>query len=56
MGEQKDEEDSDEKGVLQKKLTVLAVQIGYAGLYVAIFTVLWLSINFSLHSFQVKRG
>ena len=48
------EEEKDEESVLQKKLSVLAMQIGRWGLYAAIFVVLWLSVDFSFDKFLIK--
>ncbi|XP_015794524.1 plasma membrane calcium-transporting ATPase 2 isoform X3 [Tetranychus urticae] len=55
---QKHEEDSNprkEKSVLQAKLTKLAIQIGYGGSAVAIFTVLILIFRFVVKKFIIKK-
>jgi len=43
-----------EKSVLQAKLTKLAIQIGYAGTAVAVFTVLMLIVRFCVEKFAVN--
>ena len=53
---EEEEEDDEEEGILQKKLEILALQIGRAGLYAAIFTVLWLSVDYSFDKFLIKKG
>jgi len=45
---------SGEKSVLQAKLTKLAIQIGYAGSFIAIFTVVILIIRFCIQKFVVE--
>ncbi|CAF4008272.1 unnamed protein product [Rotaria magnacalcarata] len=44
-----------ERSILQAKLTKLAIQIGYAGMTIAIMTVLVLLIRFSIEEF-IQRG
>ncbi|CAL4064879.1 unnamed protein product [Meganyctiphanes norvegica] len=43
-----------EKSVLQAKLTKLAIQIGYAGSFIAIFTVVILIIRFCIKTFVIE--
>jgi len=43
-----------EKSVLQAKLTKLAIQIGYAGSFIAIFTVVILIIRFCIKTFVIQ--
>lgn len=45
-----------EKSVLQMKLTKLAIQIGYAGLSMAVLTVAVLCVNFSVRTFIVDQS
>ncbi|XP_053203024.1 plasma membrane calcium-transporting ATPase 2-like isoform X4 [Panonychus citri] len=55
---QKQEDDTNprkEKSVLQAKLTKLAIQIGYGGSAVAIFTVLILIFRFVVKKFIIKK-
>ena len=40
-----------ERSILQAKLTKLAIQIGYAGMTIAILTVLVLLLRFSIEEF-----
>ncbi|CAF0797946.1 unnamed protein product [Rotaria sordida] len=44
-----------ERSILQAKLTRLAIQIGYAGMTIAILTVLVLLIRFSIEEFVQRR-
>lgn len=44
-----------ERSVLQSKLSVLAIQIGYAGIAVAIVTMLILMIQFSIKIFVIEQ-
>uniref|UniRef100_T1J4D2 Calcium-transporting ATPase n=1 Tax=Strigamia maritima TaxID=126957 RepID=T1J4D2_STRMM len=44
-----------EKSVLQAKLTKLAIQIGYAGSFIAVCTVVILIIRFCITSYVVKK-
>ncbi|CAF1067728.1 unnamed protein product, partial [Didymodactylos carnosus] len=56
--EQPDEESGfkvKERSILQAKLTKLAIQIGYAGMTIAILTVLVLFIRFSIEEFAQKH-
>ena len=51
-----EEDDEEEMGVLQKKLEILAMQIGQFGLVAAIFVVIWLAMDFSFERFLIRRG
>ncbi|CAG0922171.1 unnamed protein product [Notodromas monacha] len=44
-----------EKSVLQAKLTKLAIQIGYAGSFIAVLTVIILIVRFCIHTFVVEQ-
>lgn len=44
-----------EKSVLQSKLTKLVIMIGYAGITVAVLTIVMLSIQFSVHKFVMEK-
>lgn len=44
-----------EKSVLQAKLTKLAIQIGYAGSFIAVLTVIILVLRFSIRHFVVNK-
>jgi len=45
---------SKERSILQAKLTKLAIQIGYAGMTIAILTVIVLLLRFSIEEFWHK--
>ncbi len=52
-----DEEDEvEQKSVLQGKLTKLAIQIGYAGSALAVLTVIILCVNFSVRTFIIGHS
>ncbi|CAF1633679.1 unnamed protein product, partial [Didymodactylos carnosus] len=44
-----------ERSILQAKLTKLAIQIGYAGMTMAILTIVVLLIRFSVEEFAYKK-
>ncbi|XP_069165984.1 plasma membrane calcium-transporting ATPase 2 isoform X2 [Procambarus clarkii] len=46
---------SQEKSVLQAKLTKLAIQIGYAGSFIAVLTVVILILRFCVQTFVVEK-
>lgn len=47
-------DDNKEKSVLQAKLTKLAINMGYAGLVIALLTILVLVVQFSIKTFVVE--
>lgn len=51
----KEKEKSNEKSVLQAKLTKLAIQIGYAGTAIAVLTVVVMFVRFSVETYAIKK-
>lgn len=46
---------SQERSVLQAKLTKLAIQIGYGGSFIAALTVIILIVRFSIVTFAIEK-